>query len=82
MARPRARRKSPKATTSPEARQIPKSASGKKPNILVIWGDDIGIFNLSCYSHGVMGIKHRTSTRTQPSPNCSTSRISPWVTFG
>src|SRR5205809_7971246 len=27
----------------------------KKPNILVIWGDDIGIQNLSCYSHGVMG---------------------------
>jgi arylsulfatase len=26
-----------------------------KPNILVIWGDDIGISNLSCYSHGLMG---------------------------
>jgi len=26
-----------------------------KPNILVIWGDDIGITNLSCYAHGVMG---------------------------
>lgn len=26
-----------------------------KPNILVIWGDDIGIQNLSCYSHGMMG---------------------------
>src|ERR1700677_978522 len=26
-----------------------------KPNILVIWGDDIGIANLSCYSHGLMG---------------------------
>src|SRR6185312_3964419 len=31
-----------------------KQAS-KKPNILVIWGDDIGISNLSCYSHGLMG---------------------------
>jgi arylsulfatase A-like enzyme len=29
----------------------------KKPNILVIWGDDIGIENLSCYSHGVMGYR-------------------------
>ena len=28
-----------------------------KPNILVIWGDDIGISNLSCYSHGLMGYK-------------------------
>ena len=27
----------------------------KKPNILVIWGDEIGISNLSCYSHGLMG---------------------------
>jgi arylsulfatase len=27
----------------------------EKPNILVIWGDDIGISNLSCYSHGLMG---------------------------
>ena len=29
----------------------------KKPNILVIWGDDIGINNLSCYSHGMMGYR-------------------------
>lgn len=34
------------------ARQPKKS---DKPNILVIWGDDIGITNLSCYSHGLMG---------------------------
>jgi arylsulfatase len=26
-----------------------------KPNILVIWGDDIGIWNISKYSHGLMG---------------------------
>ena len=26
-----------------------------KPNILVIWGDDIGVTNLSCYSDGLMG---------------------------
>ncbi len=26
-----------------------------KPNILIIWGDDIGQSNLSCYSDGVMG---------------------------
>ena len=29
----------------------------RKPNILVIWGDDIGITNLSCYSNGVMGYR-------------------------
>jgi arylsulfatase A-like enzyme len=29
----------------------------KQPNILVIWGDDIGITNLSCYSDGLMGYR-------------------------
>ncbi|MEW2478977.1 arylsulfatase [Mycobacterium sp. NPDC049093] len=28
-----------------------------QPNILVIWGDDIGISNLSCYSMGLMGYR-------------------------
>ena len=32
-----------------------KAPKSGKPNILVIWGDDIGISNLSCYSHGLMG---------------------------
>ena len=32
-------------------------ADQKKPNILVIWGDDIGTANLSCYTHGLMGYK-------------------------
>src|SRR3954451_14095197 len=34
-----------------------------KPNILVIWGDDIGISNLSCYSSGVMGYRTRNIDR-------------------
>ena len=32
-------------------------AQPEKPNILVIWGDDIGITNLSCYSDGLMGYR-------------------------
>jgi arylsulfatase A-like enzyme len=32
-------------------------SDGDKPNILVIWGDDIGITNLSCYSDGLMGYR-------------------------
>jgi arylsulfatase A-like enzyme len=28
-------------------------SDGQRPNILVIWGDDIGLSNLSCYSDGV-----------------------------
>ncbi len=33
------------------------NAQDKKPNILVIWGDDIGITNISAYSFGMMGYK-------------------------
>jgi hypothetical protein len=29
----------------------------KKPNILVIWGDDVGVHNISTYNHGIMGYK-------------------------
>ena len=29
----------------------------KKPNVLVMWGDDIGQSNLSCYTKGLMGYK-------------------------
>jgi arylsulfatase len=32
-------------------------AQDKKPNILVIWGDDIGQFNISTYNMGMMGYK-------------------------
>ena len=30
-------------------------ATQKKPNILVLWGDDIGTWNISHFSHGMMG---------------------------
>lgn len=33
------------------------NAQTKKPNILVIWGDDIGQFNISAYNMGMMGYK-------------------------
>jgi arylsulfatase len=33
------------------------AAEAAKPNILVIWGDDIGQSNISTYTHGVMGYK-------------------------
>ena len=33
------------------------SAQDKKPNILVIWGDDIGQFNVSAYNRGMMGFR-------------------------
>jgi arylsulfatase A-like enzyme len=40
------------AATPPAAK-----AQQKKPNILVIWGDDIGISNISAYNLGVMGYR-------------------------
>jgi len=36
---------------------IPMSAIAAKPNILVIWGDDIGQSNISAYTMGVMGYR-------------------------
>ena len=30
-------------------------AAGDKPNILIIWGDDIGMWNISAYHRGMMG---------------------------
>jgi arylsulfatase A-like enzyme len=32
-------------------------AEKDKPNILIIWGDDIGWFNVSAYNHGIMGYR-------------------------
>ena len=33
------------------------AASAKKPNILVIFGDDVGYWNISAYNRGMMGYK-------------------------
>lgn len=32
-----------------------EAKAAEKPNILVIWGDDIGVHNISAYNNGVMG---------------------------
>jgi arylsulfatase A-like enzyme len=37
--------------------QQPATPSGQRPNILVIWGDDVGVANISAYSFGLMGYK-------------------------
>ena len=36
---------------------MPALAASKKPNIVVIWGDDIGYWNISAYNQGMMGYK-------------------------
>jgi arylsulfatase len=40
-------------TISVQAQQ--PATEGKKPNIVVIWGDDIGMWNIGAYAHGMMG---------------------------
>jgi len=34
-----------------------QAADKKQPNILILWGDDIGAFNISAYNMGMMGYK-------------------------
>lgn len=33
------------------------NATGKKPNILILWSDDIGTWNISYFSRGMMGYR-------------------------
>jgi arylsulfatase A-like enzyme len=37
--------------------QAPVTTAGRRPNILVIFGDDVGLTNVSAYSLGVMGYR-------------------------
>jgi arylsulfatase len=39
------------------AQTAPSGAGGKKPNVLVIWGDDIGTWDISFNSRGMMGYR-------------------------
>ena len=53
-----AKRRAKKSAARPAARggiTRARSEPPRQPNILVIWGDDIGQSNLSCYTHGLMG---------------------------
>ena len=36
---------------------LQSDAADKKPNILIIWGDDVGYWNVSAYNQGMMGYK-------------------------
>src|SRR5258708_10511656 len=52
----------PGATPAP----APAAPSGRKPNILVIFGDDIGQTNISAYTFGLMGYKTPNIDRIAP----------------
>ena len=45
------------AAAGPVATAQQPAAGAKKPNILVIWGDDIGTWNVSHNSRGMMGYR-------------------------
>ena len=45
------------AVTFVLAGAVTAAAQEKKPNILIIWGDDIGFWNISAYNQGMMGYK-------------------------
>jgi arylsulfatase A-like enzyme len=53
--------------------QEPFGGAQAKPNILVIFGDDIGITNLSCYSDGLMGYETPNIDRSTSSSATSTT---------
>ena len=53
------------------AAQAAASTGGKKPNILVIMGDDIGWYNTSLYNRGDMGYRRQTSTVSGKRAECS-----------
>ena len=42
------------AGTDPTTARATSSASGKKPNIVVIMGDDVGVWNIGAYHRGMM----------------------------
>ena len=53
----------------------------EKPNILVIWGDDIGTWNISHNNRGMMGYMtpniDRIATKACPSLTTTPSRAAP-----
>ena len=44
-------------TTAAQVHAQQKPAAVKKPNVLIIWGDDIGVSDISAYSDGLMGFE-------------------------
>ena len=44
-------------TSLSTATQAQQSAGGRRPNILVIFGDDIGVPQISAYTMGMMGYR-------------------------
>ena len=48
----------PAPVNAQEATPGAGNAEGALPNFLIMWGDDIGWFNVSAYNHGDHGLPH------------------------
>ena len=68
-------------TSTAQAQQQPAPAAGRQPNILVIWGDDIGIWNISHNNRGMMGYMtpniDRIAAKVCRSPTTTVSKAAP-----
>jgi hypothetical protein len=52
---------------------VGQAAAQEKPNIVVVWGDDIGYWNISAYNQGMMGYqtpRHPTSIASPKRERC------------
>jgi arylsulfatase len=45
------------ATPAQAQQPAPTPPTGQRPNIVIIWGDDIGLSDVSAYSQGLMGFR-------------------------
>ena len=65
--------------TEPETQSEATAQTAGKPNILVIFGDDIGIANISAYSNGLMGYETPNIDRIgkEGFGSCTTTASSP-----
>jgi len=54
---PEPKEKEPPPSSPKPAVAKTTTAANTKPNILVIWGDDVGIWNISANSQGMMGYR-------------------------
>ena len=61
-----------------ELRAGERMPSPTQPNILVIWGDDIGVYNVSAYHRGLMGGSTPNIVSAEPDTNCRPSRAA-WM---
>jgi alkaline phosphatase len=48
----------------PQQQPAPATTTERRPNILVFFGDDIGLTNVSAFSTGVMGYHHGQKCRS------------------